>query len=128
MFYYIGMAKINDDRIIFGTDSSDADDVSDAHEPEEEVDIRGYAAMEVEFLRSDSEIEVFGKKIKGINLPESSQKLIFSENFHSLTGFEPKKLNIAGLMEEAAFIGNFLKTEEDKETLKHIVSTLDKIK
>jgi len=114
----------NDKRIIFGTDSSDADDQPDASDADEKVDIRGYAEMEVEFLRSGKEIKVFDKKIKGINLPEDSQKLIFAENFLSLVGNEPKPLDIEALKKEAAFIRGFLQTNEEKETLDLILSML----
>ena len=114
----------NDHRIVFGTDSTDFVDRINDPDPDEKVDIGGYAAMEIEFLRSDKEIDIFGKKINGINLPESSQKPIFSENFYSLVGTEPKKLNITALKEEAEFIRGFLKTDEDKKTLDHIVSQL----
>jgi len=116
----------NEDRIIFGTDSSDAaEDPDDDSDKDEKVDINGYAAMEIEFLKSDKEIKIFDKKIKGIGLPESSQKLIFSENYYSLVGTEPKKLDISALKKEAAFIRDFLQTDEDKETLDYIVSKLN---
>jgi len=115
----------NEHRIIFGTDSSDADDQTDGSDPDENVDIRGYAAMEIEFLRSDKEIDIFGKKVHGINLPESSLRLIFSENFHKLVGTEPKDLDIAALKKEALFIQGYLQTEEDKEALDLIVSLLE---
>ena len=67
---------------------------------------------------------MFDKTIKGINLPESSQKLIFAENYQNLVGTEPKKLKIDKIKEEAAFIRGFLKTDEGKETLDCIVSLL----
>ena len=114
----------NDRRIIFGTDSSDAELLPEDTGPDDKVDIRGYAAMEIDFLRSNKEIKVFDKIINGIGLPESSQKLIFSENYYSLVGTEPKRLDIPALKEEAAFIRGFLQTEEDKETLDYIVSTI----
>ena len=115
----------NEERIIFGTDSSDASgELEDNIGKDKKTDIRGYAAMEIEFLRTDKEIQIFDKKIKGINLPEESQKLIFSKNFLGLVGSEPKKLNIPAIKEEAAFIKPFLKTEDEKETLDYIISML----
>ena len=80
--------------------------------------------MEIEFLRSDKEMNIFGKKIKGIKLPENSQKLIFSENFCDLAGYEPKKLNIPALKEEANYIRDYIKTDEEIKTLDYIVSML----
>ena len=115
----------NEKRIIFGTDSSDASEQLDIDtDQDEKVDIRGYAAMEIEFLRSDKEMNIFGKKIKGIKLPENSQKLIFSENFCDLAGYEPKKLNIPALKEEANYIRDYIKTDEEIKTLDYIVSML----
>jgi len=115
----------NDRRIIFGTDSTDRVDRTADADTDGKVDIGGYAAMEIDFLRTDKEINIFGKKIKGINLPESSQKLIFSETFYSLAGPNPKKLNIPALKKEAALIRDFLQTEEEKETLDYIMSKID---
>ena len=115
----------NDHRIIFGTDSTDRVERTADADADGEVDVGGYAAMEIEFLRSDKEIDIFGKKIKGINLPESSLKPIFSETFYSLVGTEPKKLNKPALKEEATLIRGFLKTDEEKETLDYVVSMLD---
>jgi hypothetical protein len=115
----------NDRRIIFGTDSTDIADRSNDSDSDDEVDVSGYAAMEIEFLRSDNMIDIFGKKIKGINLPEDSQKRIFSENFYDLVGNKPKELNIPALKKEAVLIRDYLKSDEDKETLDYIVSMLD---
>jgi len=127
----------NDSRIIFGTDSSDSDDQDDDRENDQEndsapqnktdekVDINGYAAMEIEFLKSGNEIKVYDKTVKGINLPESSQKLIFAENYIKLVGNAPKSLDIKELKKEATFIRSFLKTDEDRDTLDYIISKFD---
>jgi len=115
----------NDHRIIFGTDSTDTTPEQKDPESDDEIDLGGCAAMEIEFLRSDKEIKIFNTTIKGINLPENSQKSIFSENYYSLVGTEPKELNITALKEEASYIRDFLKTDEDKKILDYIVSKLD---
>ena len=115
----------NDRRIIFGTDTTDDENRLEDSDADAEVDIGGYAAMEIDFLRTGNEINVYGKKIKGINLPESSQIPIFSENFHSLVGTEPRKLDIVAIKEEANIIRNHLQTNEEKETLNYILSMLE---
>jgi len=113
----------NRDRIIFGTDSTDSAEVPAEADPDGKVDLRGYAGMEIEFLSSDKTIAIYGKKIRGIGLPEDTRRRILSDNFYNLVG-EPKKIDVAAVKKEAEFIRGFLKNDEDKKTLDYIAAEL----
>ena len=110
----------NSHRIIFGTDSSD----QALDESGDEVDISGYAAMEIDFLRYDKPITVYDKKLHGLGLPESAQRRIFSENYHALVGKTPRPIDIPAMIAEAVLLRGYLKTDEDRQTMDTIVSQL----
>ena len=80
----------NSKRIIFGTDSTDAEISS------------GCAEMEIKFLCSGNEIEILGKKLCGIALPEETQERIFSLNYQDFAGKTPAKINRDLLLQAAA--------------------------
>ena len=116
----------NSDRLIFGTDSSDSDNLSDEGETSDgKVALNGYAAMEVEFLKYKKEIQVFDKKINGIGIPEDAQEKIFALNFEKFVGKTPKPMNIDLLLQEAKFIRDYAKGEDIK-TLDYIIEQISK--
>ena len=116
----------NSDRIIFGTDSSDAPD--DGEAASDDVDISGYAAMEIAFLRDDREIEIYGKRLHGLGLPDEALRRIFSENFHRLVGQEPRPMDAHALTNEAKFIRAYIKNTEEAKKLDCLVARLARIK
>ena len=120
--FWRGFFIKNAGRLVFGTDSSDAEEVADASG--DKVDLGGYAAMEIEFVRTDKEIDIYGKKIKGIGLPEDVQKKIFAENFYGFVGDTPKKTDKAAIKKEAEYIRGFLKKDEDLKDLEFILKSL----
>ena len=114
----------NNNRLIFGTDSSDAPNLNDDGETQDgKVALNGYAAMEIDFLRCDKEIAVFDKKINGINLPENARERILAANYQELVGKTPKPMDIGLLVKEADFIRDYLKGDDIK-TLENIVAQI----
>jgi len=109
----------NSHRIIFGTDSSDDVDLTD-----DKVNISGYAAMEIEFLRFNKDIEIYDKKLHGLGLPADAQARIFAGNFHKLVGKEPKPMDRAAVKKEAALLRGYLKNDEDARAMDHLVTLL----
>ena len=114
----------NNRRIIFGTDSSDTIDLSDDTASNGRVNISGYAAMEIEFLRFDKDIEIFGKKLHGLGLPPNALERIFAKNYHKYVGEKPRLMDIDAVKTEASFIRGFLKKGEDVQMLDHLISQL----
>lgn len=110
----------NSHRIIFGTDSTDAPGRLD-NPAEGERDITGYAALEIEFLRSDKEIVMYGEQYRGLGLPEDVQRRVFAENFCEYAGKAPQRLNIDALIREAESTKRFLTKEEEIRTLDYII-------
>ena len=110
----------NSERIIFGTDSSD----DDAEEDDGKVNLSGYAGMEIDFIKFGGDLTIYGKKLRGLGLPEEAQAKIFAENFYKYVGREPKKLNTPAILKEAEFIRGFLKDDGDISDLEYIVSRL----
>jgi len=115
----------NSDRLIFGTDSSDAPNLNDDGETADgKVALNGYAGMEIEFLKDNKIIEIFDKKIHGIGLPQDIQEKIFAANFEKYAGETPLPMNIDLLMQEANFIKSYLKNDGDIKTLDYIVKQI----
>jgi hypothetical protein len=115
----------NKDRLIFGTDSSDSDNLSDEGDTADgKVALNGYAAMEIEFLKYKKEIEVFDKKINGVGLPHDALELIFASNFEGFVGKTPKPMNVDLLIQEANFIRGYLKSDDIK-TLDYIIKQIN---
>ena len=117
----------NSHRIIFGTDSSDAGNLPDDTASAQKVDINGYAAMEIDFLRYDREIEIFGKKLHGLGLPSNALERIFEKNFHEYVGKKPRPMDRSAAKKEAGFIRAHLKNEEDIRLLDHILAQAGRI-
>ena len=95
-------------RIIFGTDSTDSTVVGDGVAPGGKVALDGYAAMEIEFLARDDEIEIFGDKLHGLGLPEEAMERIFAQNYQELAGTAPQPVDAKLLLREAEFIRGYL--------------------
>jgi len=110
----------NQSRLIFGTDSTDSSNLND----DGKVALNGYAGMEIEFLKYDKEIEIFGKKIRGIGLPENAQERIFALNYQEFVGDKPLPMNIDLLIKEADFIRGYLKNDDDIEMLEYIIAQI----
>lgn len=113
----------NQNRIIFGTDSSDSTGADDGV-PEGKVDLDGYAAMEIEFLRCDKEIEIFGKRLHGMGLPEEAQRRIFARNYQALAGETPKSANKGAVLREAEFIRGYLDNDKQNRDLDYIIGQI----
>ena len=107
--FWRGFFIKNSRRIIFGTDSSD-NEVSG-----EKTALNGYAGMEIDFLRCDKEIDIYDKKIKGINLPKDVQERIFALNYQEITGKTPQPTDNDLLKREADFIRGYLKGGDIKK-------------
>ena len=108
----------NQDRIIFGTDSSDEEPSEDA------ISLNGYAGMEIEFLSHSREIEIYGMKLNGIGLPEDARGKILAGNFAELVGNPPKKMDAAALIKEAEYMKGHLKKKDDIEKMDKIIDGL----
>jgi hypothetical protein len=113
----------NKERIVFGTDSNDA-----PFDPEGKTSINGYAAMEIEFIKQDNEIQVFDKKLHGLGLPEDAQALIFAKNYLNIAGETPRKLDIDALKREIAFMAPYIKEESDIATRDTVLAKLDALR
>ncbi|MCL2664129.1 MAG: amidohydrolase [Defluviitaleaceae bacterium] len=103
--FWRGFFVKNKDRIIFGTDSSDEKPSADT------VSLNGYAGMEIEFLKNDGPVEVYGMKLHGLGLPEDAQAAIFAENFLRLAG-DPRTPDIAALKKEAEYLSKYADAEQ----------------
>jgi len=112
----------NSGRIIYGTDSTDQPLQS---EGEKDVSINGYAAVEIDFLRYDREIEIFGMKLHGIGLPQSALERIFASNYIEYAGDTPRLMDFEALKREAAFISKYLSDKNDVQKLNMIISKLN---
>jgi len=112
----------NQKRIIFGTDSSDRTNLDDS---DGKVALNGYAGMEIEFLRFNKEIEIFGNKLHGIGLPESALERIFALNYLEYVGNTPQKVNIDLVNKEIEFLRGYLKNENDIKDLDCIRGAID---
>ena len=112
----------NSHRIIFGTDSTEDINLTDDAASEGKVNISGYAEMEIEFLRFDKDIAIFGKALHGLGLPSDVLARIFAENFHKYAGDKPMPMDLDAIRKEAGFLSGFLKKEEDRHALDRLVS------
>ena len=110
----------NSSRIIFGTDSDD----SATDQNERDVALNGYAGMEIEFMRHDKDLEIYGMKLHGLGLPQDALEQIFSLNYIKYVGEAPRIMDFCALEKESALIRPFLTGEEQINRLDLILSRL----
>lgn len=116
--FWRGFFTANKDRIIFGTDSTDElpDDTA--------ISINGYAQMEIEFLRYDRPIEIYGMKLHGLGLPDDTCERIFAKNFIGLAGGKPRPMDRVALKKEAELLRNSMGGENSRLAMDKMIGLL----
>jgi predicted TIM-barrel fold metal-dependent hydrolase len=109
----------NQDRIVFGTDSTDEPPAEG-----EKVALNGYAGMEIEFMTQSKEIKIYDMTLHCFGLPEEVCRKIFAENFIKLAGGEPKEMNFDLIQKEAALLRSRLKDEAVLARLEQCLSSM----
>ena len=117
----------NRDRILFGTDS---DDMTQNPDPagdggQDPVSINGYAGMEIDFLKNDADMGIYGMKLHGLGLPQPALERIFSQNYLKYVDDSPCPLHMDAIQREASLIHALLKDEEDIKKLDIILGRLN---
>lgn len=112
------------DRIIFGTDSTDEPPAPETSGDGEKVTLNGYAAMEIDFLTHASEIKIYDMTLNGLGLPEETRARILSENFLEYAGAAPRVLHLSALKKDAAYLRSSLKDEKEIAQLDALVAQL----
>jgi len=100
----------NSDRILYGTDSTD----DPPEKGNDEISISAHGKMEIDFLRTDSDILHFGMIIRGLGLPDEVQSKILNTNFTDLVGDIPKVMDVPALIKEAEYLKDFMDKDKAK--------------
>ena len=107
----------NANRIIFGTDSTDAP----PPENSEAMLIDQHNEMEIRFLQTDQAFSYYDMELHGLGLPENVREKILYQNFTAYVGETPRSINRELICREAAFLQVFIKDQKEKDIFNRFV-------
>lgn len=98
------------DRILLGTDNSGGTRAPNPEKVTAAADkIRGIRTV----LESDEEVDVFGFKGRGLNLPPEVLSAIYGDNFRRLAGASPQEVNAELALEECDRALSYMQSDAD---------------